>query len=173
MAGNEQHAIGNSNGSGVPVSLTSIEPGAAKELAEAIAAMPPWVRYPYEPALLQRYLETEEADAPRFVIRAGDEIAGVAGLRLNWLRGPYLQMLAVLPDFQRQGLGGIVLNWLEREARAKQEKNLWVCASDFNADALRFYERHGFRRIGVLDGLVSEAHAEILMRKRLSGERQT
>ena len=46
-------------------------------------------------------------------------------------------------------------------------RNLWVCASSFNADALRFYERHGFRQAAALPGLAADGFKEILLRKVL------
>ena len=55
------------------------------------------------------------------------------GLRLNWMRGPYVQFLAVLPPFQCQGLGTALLAWVEAQARAEGERNLWIAASEINA----------------------------------------
>ena len=46
-----------------------------------------------------------------------------------------------------------------------RSRNLWVCASSFNARALRFYERHGFARAATLPGLVADGYDEILLRK--------
>ena len=39
-----------------------------------------------------------DGGAPRFAVWLGGKLAGAAGLRLNWLRGPYVQFLGVLPD---------------------------------------------------------------------------
>ena len=83
------------------------------------------------------------------------------------LRGPYLQFLGVLPTFQRLGLGRAMLTWFEKEARARGERNLWVATSDFNQNALRFYEHQGFEHAAVLDDLVRDGISEILLRKRL------
>lgn len=139
----------------------------ASRLAEALAVLSPWSAYPISAEALARYLAAMEADAPRFVLRLGNETAGVVGIRRRWLRGPYLQMLAVFPRLQGKGLGRAVLDWLDGEAFTAGERNVWVCASDFNAAALLFYERHGFVRVASLDGLVGDAVAEILLRKRL------
>ncbi len=53
------------------------------------------------------------------------------------------------------------------QARAAGDRNLWVCASDFNAAGIMFYERHGFSRVADLDGLVRDGRTEVLLRKRL------
>ena len=86
-------------------------------------------------------------------------------VRDPWLKGPYLELLALLPPFQNQGIGSGILAWLEREALVQAARNLWVCASSFNARALRFYERHGFAPAAVLPGLVADGFDEILLRK--------
>jgi GNAT superfamily N-acetyltransferase len=154
-------------GSGEQLSLGRLEPGEAEALGAAFAAIDPWASYPYPAAALAAYFANDEPGAPRFSLRAGAGLAGAVGLRIDWLRGPYLQFLGMLPGRQGRGLGKAVLHWIESEARAAAQRNLWVLASDFNAGALRFYEREGFARIAALDALVAEGRAEILLRKRL------
>lgn len=61
-----------------------------------------------------------------------------------------------------------MLGWLEGEARAGRQRNLWVAASDFNTRARGFYAGHGFVEAATLDDLVTEGRAEILMRKRVA-----
>jgi GNAT superfamily N-acetyltransferase len=139
----------------------------AERLGAGFAAINPWARYPYPASLLEKYFATEEAGAPRFAVWSGGELAGAAALRLNWLRGPYVQFLGVLPEFQRRGLGASVLGWIESEARCGSERNLWVAASDFNVDAIRFYETHGFALVASLPDLVRDGRTELLLRKRL------
>jgi ribosomal protein S18 acetylase RimI-like enzyme len=139
----------------------------AVKLGTALAAIDPWATHGYPPSRLAAYLADDEPNAPRFALKAGDEIAGGIGLRLNWLRGPYLQFLGILPAFQRRRLGRLVLDWIEQEARADNVRNVWVCASDFNEGAIAFYERTGFVRVANLEDLVSDGRAEVLLRKRL------
>jgi GNAT superfamily N-acetyltransferase len=139
----------------------------AKRLGIGFAAIDPWARYPYPASALQAYFAANEPGAPRFAVSIGAELAGAAGLRLNWLRGPYVQFLGVLPKFQRRGLGASVLRWIESEARRGNDRNLWVAASDFNVDAIRFYEAHGFALVAPLPDLVRDGRTELLLRKRL------
>lgn len=138
-------------------------------LAHQIAAMEPWCRYPtYTVQQLARYLATGSARTPRLLIRDGSTPMGVAGLVHGWLRGPYVQTLAVLPAHQGRGVGAAVLGWLEGEARAAGERNLFVLASDFNTRALAFYERCGFARVVALEDLVADGFTEVLLRKRIA-----
>jgi GNAT superfamily N-acetyltransferase len=86
-------------------------------------------------------------------------------VRSPWLKGPYLELLALLPKAQGQGIGANILAWFEQEALKAGARNLWVCASLFNTRALRFYERHGFEQAATLPGLVADGYDEILLRK--------
>lgn len=139
----------------------------ARRLGEAFAAIDPWAAYAYPASALAAYFGSQEPGAPRFLLMLGGEIAGALGVRLAWLRGPYVQFLGLLPKFQRRGLGSVALAWVEHEARSAGNRNLWVAASQINADALRFYERHGFAQVANLDDLVYDGRTEILLRKRL------
>lgn len=140
----------------------------AEHLGASFAAIDPWMSYPYPAAALAKYFAQQEASAPRLALYADAALAGVLGLRLAWLRGPYVQFLGLLPSFQGRGLGTLALAWIEGEAHRAGERNLWVAASDFNAGARRFYERHGFVSAATLDGLVRDGRTEFLLRKRLA-----
>lgn len=163
-----EHDIGPDPVHGVARRLIPLDPALAAPLGVAFADMSPWRDYPYNASALATYFAKSSPDAPRYQIMLGDEIAGVAGIRGDWLRGPYLQFLGVLPAFQGHGIGAAVLAWFERDARATGQRNLWVAASDFNVAALRFYTRHGFVETARLDALVTEGRAEVLLRKRLA-----
>jgi diamine N-acetyltransferase len=139
----------------------------ARPLAEAVSALEPWRTYGYPAEKLAGFLAENEPGAPRFVLRLGSEVAGGIGLRLNWMRGPYIQFLAVLPPFQCQGIGSAAIAWVEAQARAGDERNLWIAASEINTHARRLYERLAFREVAKLDDLVCEGRSELLYRKQL------
>jgi diamine N-acetyltransferase len=147
--------------------LEPMTAGAAEILGPLLASIDPWARYDYTSSALTAFLTAEEADAPRFTIKVDSVLAGAVGVRSNWLRGPYLQFLGILPIYQSHGIGGAILNWFEDEARGARAQNLWVAASEFNTRALSFYEQHGFNRTATLTDLVVEGSSEILLRKRL------
>ena len=75
--------------------------------------------------------------------------AGVVSVRDPWLKGPYLELLALLPSVAKPGHRQRASSPGSNARRSRhQARNLWVCASSFNTRALRFYERHGFRAGG-------------------------
>lgn len=160
--------LGRTNDGTLACTLAPFPAEKAALLGDAFAAIDPWASYPYPASALARYFADAEPGAPRYLVMVGEDIAGVVGLRLNWLRGPYLQFLGILPPYQGQALGARVLAWLEAAALSATDSNLWVCASDFNRDGIKFYERHGFARIAEIDGLVKDGKTEVLFRKQLA-----
>jgi GNAT superfamily N-acetyltransferase len=151
--------------------IEPLEPGACDGLAAGIVAMEPWSVMHYPAAALAAFLARSDDGACRYLVRVEGAEAGAVSVRYPWLKGPYLELLALLPQAQGRGIGASILAWLEREALARQARNLWVCASSFNAGALRFYARHGFEAVATVPGLVTDGYDEILLRKYPLGDR--
>ncbi len=145
--------------------LVPLDELAASQLAGRLADMDPWRRLGYEAARLQRYLTGDSPALARYRVDVSGRLAGVVTVRWPWLHGPYLELLAVLPEHQARGLGSAVLRWLEVEAASS--RNLWVAVSAFNEAARSFYAQHGFGEVGVVPGLVRDGFDEILLRKAL------
>jgi ribosomal protein S18 acetylase RimI-like enzyme len=147
------------------LTLSPLFPEHCPSLAAAIVAMEPWSVMDYPADRLSKYLAEPDGGVTRCQIEVDGEKAGVISVRYPWLKGPYLELLALLPSFQNRGVGGTLLARFEHEAVSREARNLFVCASSFNENALRFYRRHGFRDVAVLPGLVAEGYDEILLRK--------
>ena len=147
------------------VSLRPLVPEACAGIAQAIVAMPPWSVMGTSAEAMTRYLAAEGDGACRYVIEVGGAPAGAASVRYPWLKGPYLELLALFPAYQGQGIGAAMLRWFEDEACRHEARSLWACASRFNERALDFYRRHGFAETAVLPDLVADGFDEILLRK--------
>ncbi|MGD0531222.1 MAG: GNAT family N-acetyltransferase [Methyloceanibacter sp.] len=145
--------------------LEPLEPRSCARLAAAIAAMEPWSVINYPAETLAAFLARPDGGVSRYLVGVGDTEAGVVSVRHPWLKGPYLELLALLPQAQSKGIGSSIMAWFEREGLRHQARNLWVCASSFNARGLRFYARHGFRPAATLPGLIADGYDEILLRK--------
>jgi ribosomal protein S18 acetylase RimI-like enzyme len=144
---------------GVPARLMPLDQRSCASLAAGIVAMEPWSVMNYPAEKLAAFLASPDASAVR-----GAEV-GVVSVRHPWLKGPYLELLALLPAAQSQGIGSSIMAWFETAGLKHQARNLWVCASSFNARALDFYERHGFAHAATLPGLVADGYDEVLLRK--------
>jgi diamine N-acetyltransferase len=149
------------------VTLIPLPLGEATALGHTFAAIDPWASYPYPAAALATYFSLGDHSAPLMAVQMDARTVGVLGMRLNWLRGPYIQFLGFLPKNQSLGLGALVMGWVDTQTLLSGQSNLFVAASDFNTPAIRFYERHGFSRVGVLKGLVRDDRDEILLHKKL------
>jgi ribosomal protein S18 acetylase RimI-like enzyme len=63
---------------------------------------------------------------------------------------PHVRMMCVAPDYQRQGIGGALLNTIVQDCAA-QRQDVVLLVFRINTDAKRFYERLGFTVCGETD----------------------
>jgi GNAT superfamily N-acetyltransferase len=104
---------------------------------------------------------------------AGAAIASIAGFA--WLSlaprilggAAYLRLLLVAEAHQGSGLGSRLLERVERTARERGARHLYLLATTDNHRARRFYARHGYRHVGDLPGLVWPDLDEALYHKPL------
>lgn len=59
----------------------------------------------------------------------------------------YIFMLAVLPEYQNKGLGTKLLEFAEQEALNRRLKKCSLLVRTANKGAIRFYERHGYKKV--------------------------
>lgn len=137
-------------------------------LTPAMAAIDPWRRLGIGAERLAASLGSSRPDVMSFEARWGAAPCGLLSMRLDWLFGPYIRLLAVVPDAQSKGVGTALIGRAIDTATMRGDGNLWVCASAFNEAAIAFYERQGFRRIGTLTGLVIASEDEVLLRRQLA-----
>lgn len=132
-------------------------------------------------SLWQRYQLSEERIAADFargwergdvllVADADTPARGFAWCLLDGMFGafPYLKRIGVDPGSAGQGLGSLLMDQLEQELLDRQRHELFLLVSDFNLDAQRFYQRHGYQEIGRIPDLALSGIAEVLYRKQLA-----
>ncbi len=149
------------------ISLDQVSADQALKLGTQFSTIDPWANYQDTPARLTAYFAAHDDAAARYAVLCGDDLAGAVVVRHGWLRGPYVQFLGVLPEFQGRAIGSAILAWFETTARAAGERNLWIAVSDFNPGARRLYERHGFRVLAKIEHLFRDGTSELLLRKTL------
>ena len=84
-----------------------------------------------------------------------EAIAGY--LKLNWGTaqtepiapvGLEVERIYIRSDYKRRGYGQQLLSFAEEFAKAKQKTSLWLGVWEHHANALAFYNKMGFRRVG-------------------------
>jgi ribosomal protein S18 acetylase RimI-like enzyme len=80
--------------------------------------------------------------------------------------GGYLRLIALAPGGERHGLGGALLDAVERDVAA-HARHLFLLVSDWNDGARRFYARRGYAEVGRLPAFVLPDTDEIICCKRL------
>jgi ribosomal-protein-alanine N-acetyltransferase len=136
----------------------------APDLIALLSSSQPWLRLGYTAAEWRRMLRGPLVDRDAWVIAEDGRARGIAIVRRGFLAGGYLEILAIDAAARGSGLGARLLEHCESDALTRGT-NLFVCVSDFNDGAQRFYERHGYVQVGRLDDLLIAGSAELLLRK--------
>lgn len=82
----------------------------------------------------------EDADG----LAATYQITFISGLSLRAARRAQIESVRVRPDLRGQGVGAALVADAEARARAAGCSLLQLTSNATRADAIRFYERHGF-----------------------------
>ncbi len=151
------------------MTVRPLTPAEIPVLAAGLAGLPLMSRYGRDAPALSRALHAAHQRGEGLLV-ADD---GGVPRGLAWFLpsgtlalGGYLRLIAVLPGAQGQGTGVALLRAFEAET-ARASGHAFLLVSDFNAGAMRFYEREGYARVGALPGLVLPDVAEVLYWKRL------
>lgn len=131
--------------------------------------------------LMRRYARTPEALAADFraalargeTLLVWDESGGAKGVLWFYLTGTfgagmggYLRLIALVPDATGGGIGAKLLTAFEARV-TKESSHAFLLVSDFNTDAQRFYEKHGYTKVGALPKLVRPDIDELIYWKKL------
>lgn len=91
-------------------------------------------------------------DTLTVVARAvGRDVRGFALMQYG-LSDAHLMLLAVIPEYRREGLGSRLLDWQLACARTAGVSLVHLETRQKNVAAIQFYERHGFEISGALRG---------------------
>lgn len=136
-------------------------------IAERLAGLDPWARVGRPAASFVDYLTRPMAATFRFALRIETAPVGVLSVRHPFLRGPYVEIVALFPEAQRRGIGRALFDWIAREVEG-EATNLWLCVTEWNAPARAFYAALGFVEVGPLPDVAVAGQTELFLRKVLA-----
>jgi len=105
-------------------------------------------------------------DALVVVARADAALVGFAIMRYGD-DDAHLDLLAVLPDHRRHGLGRRLVEWLEKPALVAGIRAIFLEVRESNAGARAFYTRLGYRQRDRLTGYYQDLESAIRMGRDL------
>ncbi|MCA9902385.1 MAG: GNAT family N-acetyltransferase, partial [Anaerolineae bacterium] len=97
----------------------------------------------HEPALL-----------PGFVAEKDGQVVGVATYHVS---GAACELMTIDSLVEGQGIGAALIDAIKTAARASGCVRLWLITTNDNIDALRFYQKRGFRLVAVYPDAIAQS----------------
>jgi [ribosomal protein S18]-alanine N-acetyltransferase len=104
--------------------------------------------------------EEENGEMAGFAIVEWSDEAGV--------RTGYIQTIEVTPEKRRLGVGAELMDRVEQSARSAGAKVIWLHVDAENANAIRLYEAHSYRREGREANYYPRGRAALIYAKSLA-----
>ncbi len=105
--------------------------------------------------------------AKLLVAKSGSRVVGFAIYTTSFLNGFYLKQIVIDSEYRGVGIGKKLMKNLEKET-FKTKKVLYLCVTDFNRSAQKFYKDQGYQKVGVLRDYALKGVHEFLLRKTKS-----
>jgi GNAT superfamily N-acetyltransferase len=106
-------------------------------------------------------------DYPAFVAeREGEVVGGLAYVH----QGAQCEVLTLHATEQWHGIGTALIAAVDELARGRGCTRLWLITTNDNVDAIRFYQRRGFRLAALHPGAVDQSRATLKPEIPLLGE---
>lgn len=121
------------------------------------------VRMGREPAPLHADYEALIAQGVVYVLANEEEVRGVL-VMMSWERSLLVENVAVDPRFQGQGLGQVLMAFVEQQGRKEQLDEIRLYTNEVMTENLRFYHKLGFEEDG---RRVEDGYHRVFLRKGL------
>lgn len=123
----------------------------------------PWSRALFEEEIGRRF-----SDA---IVVVGDPEGTVAGYAICWTVGEesHLLNIAVRPDVRKKGIGRSLIRECIRRSVHAGGRRIILEVRPTNRDAIRLYEREGFRYLGIRKGYYTDTGEDAIVFAREIG----
>ncbi len=102
-----------------------------------------------------------------YIAKNQSEILGFIIIEMEGAFIGYIKSIYTTPKKRGSGVGSKLLKFAE-DRILRDTPNVFICVSNFNIDAQRFYQRQGYEIIGELTNYIISGSSEILMRKTIA-----
>lgn len=121
--------------------------------------------------LAKRFLDAMKKGEMLLVAKKDDKVVGFAWIDQYgaFSSAPYLHLLAVDEELRGQRIGSILMEAYEKRTHYVGRDYI-LLVSDFNEDAIKFYEKLGYVKRGALPDFVRENTSDIIMVKKRAKE---
>lgn len=109
----------------------------------------------------------DAAARPAMIALDAGALIGVLSFDID---GDFCEILTLYVARQWSGVGSALVTAVARRAEASGGRRYWVVTTNDNVDALRFYQRRGFRLVAIRCGAVDLARRTLKPRIPLTGE---
>jgi ribosomal protein S18 acetylase RimI-like enzyme/predicted ester cyclase len=133
--------------------------------ADLMAQSEPWITLRRDRDSSLRQLGDRSKEL--YVLSYGNDRVGFVLIDMRGAFAGYIQSVCVAPQFQNRGYGTVLMKFAE-ERILKDEPNVFLCVSSFNAGAQKFYERHNYDRVGELRDFIIPGASAIVLRKTMA-----
>jgi ribosomal protein S18 acetylase RimI-like enzyme len=136
----------------------------AVECALLMSSSEPWItlKRTYEDSL--KILLDKSNDT--YVLKSGQRITGFVVVKCQGSLIPYIQSIAIHPEYRRKGIGTKIIKDVE-EIYSIQYHHIFLCVSSFNDSARKLYVNLGYKIVGELKDHIVSGHSEFLLSKSL------
>ena len=137
----------------------------AREIAEMSRDMiEGGLTWAWTPARVMQFIASKDSSA--VVLRRGGQIAAFAMMHFGD-ETAHLNLLAVAPEYRRQGLGRQLVDWLCASALEAGVLHINLELRATNTGAQVFYAALGFERVSVKQGYYQGRESALRMSRRL------
>lgn len=143
----------------------SIGAGEIEACARMMADSEPWItlQRDYTTAVVNLSMPSKEL----YVAAKGDTVIGFVVLNMQGALVGYLQTICIAPQYRSKGIGRLLIAYAEARV-FRDSPNIFLCVTDFNTGAQRFYKSLGYEMVGLLKDYVIAGYDEFLMRKTIA-----
>lgn len=111
---------------------------------------------------MKRKIQCEEV----FVAAIAETPTGFLQLEYLWSTVPYISLIRVLPEHQKQGIGKSLLKFAEDFLRNKKYESLYSSSQADEPEPQAWHRQVGFEECGMIAG-INDGIGEIFFRKNL------